>query len=101
LLLACIRGKKPEEFVFTWDGGKPVRDLRDRWDKLIKAAKLDSLRLHDLRRSAVRNLVRAGVPERVAMTISGRKTRAISDRYNIVSEGDLTEAAKKIEQPRE
>ena len=96
LLAACLAGKNPEDAVFT-RGSVPVADFRGTWDRITLAAGCPGLLFHDLRRSAVRNMIRAGIPEVVCMEISGHKTRAVFDRYNIVSEKDLIDAAKKIE----
>ena len=97
LVLEMVRRKQADDSLLTRPHGKPVRDFRVTWDALTEAAKMPGLHFHDLRRSAVRNMVRRGVTERVAMRISGHKSRSVFDRYNIVSESDLADAALKVE----
>jgi len=97
LVTELRKGKQPEDFLFTRENGEPVRDLRGTWDALVKAAGLPGLLLHDFRRSAVRNMVRRGITQKTARTISGHKSDSIFSRYNIVSEADIQDAARKIE----
>jgi integrase len=97
LVTELRRGKQPDDFLFV-RGSEPVRDFRGAWDALVKAAGVPDLMFHDLRRSAVRNMVRRGVPQKTARQISGHKTDAVFSRYNIVSEADIADAARKIEE---
>ncbi len=99
-LKICVEGKAPEDPVFTWENGKPVKDFRGSWEQMTKDAGVPNLLFHDLRRSAARNLLRAGINRDVAKRITGHKTESMFSRYNIVSETDLVEAAEKIEQRR-
>jgi integrase len=82
-------------WVFWWDGN-PLKEFRRTWKGACATAGCPGRLVHDLRRTAVRNLVRAGVTERVAMQLTGHKTRAVFDRYDIVSESDLNAAVKKL-----
>ena len=95
-------------YVFHHNG-KPIRDFRGSWDAAcIRAGlwrmdrdeegnqrKVHTKIFHDFRRTAVRNMLRSGIREKVAMMISGHKTRSVFDRYHIVSDEDLKEAAQK------
>lgn len=76
LVVELRKGKELEDYLLTRQNGEPVRDLREAWDALTKAEGLTGLLLHDFRRSAVRNMIRAGVPQKTARAISGHKTDA-------------------------
>jgi len=95
-------------YVFH-ESEQPIGNFRKAWKTAAVAAglgkcekingkkKYTGIIVHDLRRTGVRNMIRAGVPERVAMSLSGHKTRGVFDRYNIVSEADLAQATEKLQ----
>lgn len=76
--------------------GRPIRSFCKAWARAREEASVPWLLFHDLRRSAVRNLVRAGIPEAVAMALTGHRTRSVFDRYNIVSERDKVQAMQSL-----
>ena len=82
-------------FVFH-HGGLPIKSFKKAWRLACQAAGCPGRIPHDFRRTAVRNLVRAGVSEQVAMRLTGHKTRSVFDRYDIVSGDDLKEAVGKL-----
>ena len=97
LLSQCVCGKTGDNYVFTREDGEPVRDFRGSWTNVCEAAKVPGLLFHDLRRTAARNLRRAGVAEGVIMKIGGWKTRSVFERYAIVSQDDIRDAMTSLE----
>jgi len=91
------KGNRLETIVSAWRKGCTAVGLGQIVDDPQKGRKVWQGKIpHDFRRTAIRNMVRAGVPEKVAMTISGHKTRSVFDRYNIVNEADLKAAAGRL-----
>ena len=110
LLTECIR-KRSDDFVLTRPDGSRVAQPRKDWYALCCRSGLgkkwsdkhadgktsthyEGLQMQDLRRSAVRRLIQRGIAEKVAMMISGHKTRSVFDGYNIINDRDLEQAAK-------
>jgi integrase len=76
--------------------GKPIKDYYGAWDEACRLAGLPDRIAHDLRRTAVRNLERAGVPRSASMKMTGHKTESVYRRYAIVDEAMLREGAEKL-----
>lgn len=105
LLAALVKGKRPEQYVFSRDGGStPVRDFRHVWDKAVTAAKITTgsgrggkFLFHDLRRSAVTRMGEAGLSEAQSMAVAGHLSPAVHRRYKHISEGTAREIAARID----
>jgi integrase len=89
------------EFVFHAGDGRSVVDFKRSWATACEKAGCPGKLFHDLRRTAVRDMIRAGVPQSVAMRVSGHKTTAIFLRYDITSESDKQDALRKVQAHRE
>jgi integrase len=83
-------------WIFIQDSGAPVKCFKRSWTTARRRAGVPGLIFHDFRRTAVRNLVRAGIPEIVAMRLTGHRTRSVFQRYAIVEEGMLREAGERL-----
>ena len=83
-------------WVFVQADGSRIKDFRGAWAKACKDAGVPGRLVHDFRRTAVRNLERAGVPRSAAMRMTGHKTEAVYRRYAITDSAMLQEAAVKL-----
>ena len=84
-------------WVFCRDDGAAIKDFHGSWEKACIAAGIPGRIVHDFRRTAVRDLERAGVSRSVAMKLTGHLTEAVYRRYAIVCESDLAEAVSKLQ----
>ena len=80
--------------------GNPIREFRKAWRTACRIAVIPGRLFHDLRRSAVRDLVRSGVSQNVAMSISGHRSPSMFERYNITDDRDQRQALQQVQQYR-
>ena len=97
--VVSFHGVRSVPWVFH-NRGQPIRDFKRAWSTARTQAKIPDKLFHDFRRTAVRAVVRAGIPEKLAMKLTGHKTRAIFDRYDIVREEELQEQVEKLAEYR-
>jgi integrase len=76
---------------------RPIAEFRGAWERACRVAGCPGRLFHDLRRTAARNMTRAGVPRHVAMAVTGHLTESMFRRYDIVDEGDLRRAAQQTQ----
>lgn len=89
--------RDPESpFIVSWQG-HGISEVKTAWKSARERAGVPDVLVHDLRRTAARNMIRAGMPERKVLDIVVWKTRAMLDRYNIMDEGDVHDAGEKME----
>lgn len=97
-MLAADRAVSQTPYVFERDGKQIGKhEIYKPWAEACKSAGLTGKLFHDFRRTGVRNLIRAGVPQQLAMAISGHKTDSMFRRYNIITERDVKDAMAKVE----
>ena len=89
------RAERTGPYVFSYSDGRPIGDYKNAWKGAPKRAGLRGKLFHELRRVAATELRRAGVPEDVAMQITGHLTRSMFSRYNIVDLGDVSRAIEQ------
>ncbi|MGH9517495.1 MAG: tyrosine-type recombinase/integrase [Terriglobales bacterium] len=96
-LLERRRKLQAGDLIFHRGDGTPIGDYHHIWKRAVKLAGCEGRVVHDLRRTRVRALTRAGTPETVCMKLTGHKTRKVFDAYNISSEHDLISAQERTE----